>query len=97
MEHDEPPPEERSLIEADECRDPTLEDLIRLCGELNRAGAQYVVVGGFAIIHAGYDRHTCDIDLLVDVSLENVARVIQALKTLPDRAIEGLEPGELAS
>lgn len=60
-------------------------------------GAQYFVVGGFAIIHAGYDRHTCDIDLLVDVSLENVARVIQALKTLPDRAIEGLEPGELAS
>jgi hypothetical protein len=30
-----------------------------------------VVVGGFAVIEAGYPRTTGDIDLLVDSSLEN--------------------------
>lgn len=58
-------------LEADECRDPTLTDLINLCANLNAEGARYIIVGGFAIIQAGYDRHTKDIDLLVDVSAEN--------------------------
>ena len=35
-------------------RVPTLTDLAHLAAELNRLGARYVVVGGFAIIMAGY-------------------------------------------
>jgi hypothetical protein len=37
-------------------RAPRLKDLSRLCAELNRLGARYVVVGGFAVIQAGYAR-----------------------------------------
>ena len=34
-------------------RDPTQDDLINVCRELNRLGARYVVVGGFAIMRHG--------------------------------------------
>jgi hypothetical protein len=46
-------------------RDPSLEDLVNLCRELNACRASYLVVGGFAIRASGYPRHTVDVDLLV--------------------------------
>lgn len=70
-------------------------DLKHLCAELNRCGARYVVVGGFAIIHHGFLRFTDDIDLLIETTPENEARVIQALLSLPDRAAAQLRPGEV--
>src|SRR5207253_1945580 len=77
-------------------RPPTLSDVGRLCAELNRQGAHYVVVGGFAVIQAGYFRATNDIDLLIETTLENESRVIQALLILPDKAAAELKPGEVA-
>jgi len=53
------------------------------------------VVGGFAIIEAGYPRLTQDVDLLVDVSPENEARVFEALRSLPDQAVNELDPGDI--
>ncbi len=44
-------------------------------------------IGGMAIIQAGFVRATEDIDLLVDISPENIDRLRQALLTLPDQAI----------
>ncbi len=76
-------------------RAPRLKDLSRLCAELNRLGARYVVVGGFAIIQAGYARFTDDLDLLVDASPENERRVFEALRCLPDKAVDQLEPGDV--
>lgn len=76
-------------------RPPTLKDLASLCAELNRLGARYVVVGGLAMIQAGYVRTTEDIDLLIETTPENEARVIEALLTLPDRAARELKPGEV--
>jgi hypothetical protein len=66
-----------------------------LCRELNRRGGRYVVVGGFAIIAAGFPRLTVDLDLVVAVDAENEAKVFAALASLPDNAVRGLEPGEL--
>lgn len=60
-----------------EAREPTVEDLVELCRHLNDAGAKYVVIGGFAIRAAGYDRRTMDIDLLIDTSLENEPRFMK--------------------
>ena len=91
LENDHPPDEE---VNSEECRDPTLTDLIKLCADLNQCGASYLIVGGFAIIQAGYDRHTKDIDLLIDVSRENEARVVRALQNLPERAIDEMEAGD---
>ena len=77
-------------------RPPTRSDLVALCRRLNELGARYVVVGGLAIIQAGHARTTGDIDLLVDASLENEAKVFAALDTLSDHAVRELDPGDIA-
>src|SRR5438045_2623231 len=77
------------------CRSPKREDLRKLCAELNRLGAKYVVVGGFAIIEAGYKRMTGDIDFLIDPELKNEAAVFEALRTLPDKAVNELDAGDV--
>jgi hypothetical protein len=79
-----------------EAREPTLEDLRDLCGALNARGARYLVIGGFAIRAAGYNRRTMDVDLLVATDADNEARVLDALATLPDQAVRDLRPGELS-
>ncbi len=43
-----------------EPREPTVEDLRNLCRELNQRGAKYVVIGGFAMRAANYNRRTMD-------------------------------------
>jgi predicted nucleotidyltransferase len=78
-----------------ESREPTVEDLRDLCRELNQRGAKYVVVGGFAMRAANYNRRTMDVDLMVAVDAENEAKVFAALATLPDKAVLELQPGEL--
>ena len=78
-----------------EAREPTLEDLRDLCRALNGRGAEYVVIGGFAMRAAGYNRTTMGVDLLVATSPENEARVFAALATLPDNAVRELQPGEI--
>jgi predicted nucleotidyltransferase len=67
-------------------RAPEPEDVIRICRALNEAGAQYLLIGGFAVIAHGAGRFTKDIDLLVEDSPENVARVKLGLAVLADNA-----------
>lgn len=86
---DDRPPEEL------ESREPTVEDLRDLCRELNQRGAKYLVIGGFAMRAANYNRTTMDVDLMVAADLENEAKVFSALATLPDNAVRELQPGEL--
>ncbi len=78
-----------------ESREPTLEDLRDLCRELNQRDARYVVIGGFAVRAAGYNRRTMDIVLIVATDPNNETRVFDALATLPDKAVLELHPGEL--
>ena len=89
MEDDHPPTPEL------EPREPSVEDLVELCRELNQRSARYVVVGGFAIRAAGYGRRTMDVDLIVAGDRDNEARVFAALASLPDNAVRELRPGEL--
>jgi len=76
-------------------REPTVEDLRDLCRELNQRGAKYIVIGGFAMRAAEYNRTTMDVDLMVATDEENEAKVFSALSTLPDNAVRDLKPGEL--
>lgn len=76
-------------------RPPEQKDLADLCRVLNDLKARYVVVGGFAVIHAGYPRFTADLDIIIALDPENEARVFEALRSLPDRAVDELEPGDV--
>lgn len=77
-------------------RAPEIEDLVDLCRWLNEAGARYVLIGGFAVILHGFLRTTKDIDLLIDSSPENVARVREALSRLPDNAVAEVGDDEVS-
>ena len=78
-----------------ESRPPQLADLISLCRSLNREAARYVVVGGMAMIQAGFVRATEDIDLLVDGDQDNLSRLRAALLDLPDQAVRELGEDDL--
>lgn len=77
-------------------RAPTIEDVARISRALREAEASYVLIGGFAVIIHGSGRTTKDIDLLVDPSPENVARVKRALGILPDNAVAEIDDGDVA-
>jgi len=76
------------------CRPPTDRDLATLARELNRLGAKYIVVGGFAVGKLGYVRATDDLDLLIAREKTNQTLIRQALEILPDQAIKELGPDE---
>jgi transcription-repair coupling factor (superfamily II helicase) len=78
-----------------ESRAPQLQDVLELCAALNREGARYVLIGGFAVILHGFVRSTKDVDLLVDPSEENIRAVKRAMATLPDNAAALLSDNEV--
>jgi len=78
-----------------ESRPPTIADLLLICRSLNALEARYLVVGGFAVNQHGFPRTTMDIDLLLEDSLGNQAKVKQALEILPDKAVRELGEDDL--
>ena len=56
-----------------------LPDWIELCKLFSEHGAEYLIVGGQAVIAHGYPRLTKDMDLLVRPTADNGARVLSAL------------------
>ena len=76
-------------------RAPEPGDVVRICRALNEAGARYLLIGGFAVIAHGAGRFTKDIDLLIDDSPENVARVKRALAVLPDNAAREVDDDDV--
>ena len=78
-------------------RVPTDADLVSLARELNRLGAAYMVVGGFAINRLGFVRATEDINLLIARDLANQTLVKRALEILTDRAIRELADEDMRS
>jgi len=50
-----------------------------VCAALSRGNAKYLVIGGVACILHGYARATDDIDILIERTEANAARVLQSL------------------
>ncbi len=48
---------------------------------LNAAHVKYVIVGGYAVAFHGRPRFTGDVDVFVESSIDNSARIIDVLKT----------------
>jgi predicted nucleotidyltransferase len=73
-------------------RAATLDDLKMLLRSLNQAGADYLLIGGYALAAHGYQRATTDIDLVVPAHIDSGRRIREALMVLPDQAAKDLEP-----
>ena len=73
-------------------RPATLEDLKTLIRALNEKGADYLLIGGYALFAHGHHRATTDIDVLVPASREAGMKVREALMALPDQAAKNLDP-----
>jgi hypothetical protein len=52
----------------------------RVLRQLNDAGVEYVLIGGFAVVIHGYERLTGDLDICYTRSRENVARLAAVLR-----------------
>jgi predicted nucleotidyltransferase len=67
----------------------------QVCAALNRAKAKYLVIGGVACILHGYGRATDDIDILIERTATNAARVLKALAGLGYGFAREWTPAEL--
>ena len=55
-------------------------DFVEMLSALSAAGADYLIVGAYAMAAHGWPRATGDIDIWVRPTLENAARVMRALQ-----------------
>ncbi len=56
-----------------------LKDILQ---ELTERGVQFIVCGGVAVVLHGVERMTLDLDLVVEMSRENLQRLIDAMRAL---------------
>lgn len=73
-------------------RPATLDDLKRLLAALHAEHADYLLIGGYALIAHGYARATVDIDLLVPARRQAAEPILRALLVLADRAAAEVAP-----
>ena len=81
---------------AEYSRPATIDDLKTLIRSLNAQGAEYLLIGGYALFAHGYHRATTDIDVLVPASCDAGARIKSALMVLPDQAAKDIDPAWFA-
>ena len=72
-------------------RPATLDDLKLLVRSLNAQGADYLLIGGYALYAHGYHRGTVDIDILAPMTREAGSKIREALMALPDRAARSVD------
>ena len=73
-------------------RPATLDDLKKIIHSLNQQGAEYILIGGYALFSHGYHRATEDIDLLVPANMSSSKAIIDALLVLADKESANLKP-----
>ncbi len=73
-------------------RPATIDDLKSLIASLNDQGADYLLIGGYALFAHGYHRATTDIDVLVPATQEAGIKIRSALMVLPDQAAKDIDP-----
>jgi len=74
---------------------PNASRLLTVCRLLNAAGVRYVVVGGFALALHGAVRATKDVDVLIEPTLDNARRALEALGQLTFGIARDLDPSEV--
>ncbi len=77
-------------------RPATVDDLKGLLRSLNEQGADYLLIGGYALNALGYQRGTVAIDIVLRPTREEGEKVKRALLVLPDGAGRDLDPNWFA-
>lgn len=75
----------------EECRSATINDFKQLITSLNEKGAEYFLIGGYALFAHGYHRATTDIDILVPSTPDAGRRIIDALMVLPEQVARDID------
>lgn len=60
--------------------DPGSDDFDRIVASLNKHQADFMIIGGFAVVYHGHIRATKDLDLYIRRTEENAKRVVAALE-----------------
>jgi hypothetical protein len=68
----------------------------RLLADLSEAEVDYILVGGLAVAFCGHVRATEDVDILVPVDDENIARLLQVLAGFGEGSATELRPDDFA-
>src|SRR5690242_11443394 len=76
---------------------PKPDRLLSVCRLLNAAGVRYLVVGGFALAFHGVIRATKDVDILIEPTLANARRALEALEGLPFGIARDLDASEVVA
>jgi hypothetical protein len=63
----------------------------------NAASVQYLIVGGLAAVARGYERFTRDVDLVIGLEPENVARGFHALLRIGYQMAVPVSPEEFSN
>lgn len=86
------------------------QDFKEFIQSLNDNEVRYLVVGGYAVALHGYPRYTKDMDIWVEMSSDNAAKILKALEqfgfgslgvkasdfTVPDQMLQlGYPPGQI--
>ncbi|HEX5385279.1 MAG TPA: DUF6036 family nucleotidyltransferase [Gemmatimonadales bacterium] len=71
--------------------------LVAVCRLLNEARVRYVVIGSFALALHGLVRATKDVDVLLEPTLRNARRALDALSALPLGAAAELDPARVVA
>lgn len=69
------------------------EEILR---EFQKQKVKYVLVGGFAVALMGFARSTADMDILVEMSNDNLAKVVTILKEKGYRVKQPVDPMGIA-
>ena len=68
----------------------------KLLAKLARADVKFIIVGGVAVALNGFVRATEDVDILIDSSAENVARLLDNLRNFGEGHARELSPADFS-
>ena len=73
-----------------------LADVEAILRALNDAGAQYLIVGGLAVVAHGYVRYTADVHIVLHPERENILRAMNALEAIGYQPLVPVEATDFA-
>jgi hypothetical protein len=68
----------------------------KLLAKLARADVNFIIVGGVAVALNGFVRTTEDVDILIESSAENVARLLDGLRNFGEGHARELSPADFS-